>query len=254
MRDVSRAVIVTGGGRGIGRAISRRLARDFAVIGVGRTESDLVSLQAEIEQTGGRCGYCAGDVTHAETARQAVRIADDRGWPIGCLVCNAGIGKSGPTAELSYERWREVLDVNLDGALHFVQACLPRMVERGGGTICLMSSILGVRGAPYDAAYAASKHALVGLARSLALEYGKHNITAVPICPGYVESDMTRRVILGVMERRGIGEAEAEERVARFNPQRRIIPAEEVAEMVAFVCEGKVPSLSGHPLMLTGGA
>src|SRR4029453_18977294 len=134
------------------------------------------------------------------------------GWAVCSLVCNAGIGKSGPTAELAFEAWREVLDVNLDGTLHFVQACLPQMVARGGGTICLMSSILGVRGAPYDAAYTASKHALIGLARTLALECGRHNICTVPICPGYVESEMTRRVIRGAMERRGISEAEAEER------------------------------------------
>ena len=127
------------------------------------------------------------------------------------------------------------------------------MLQARHGVICLISSISGVKGYAYTAAYTASKHALVGLAKSLAQEYGRQGIVIVPICPGFVASEMTTRTIRGVMKRHGLSEEAAEQRVVRANPQRRIIPAEEVAEMVAFVCSGKVPSLSGNPLLLSGG-
>jgi len=94
----------------------------------------------------------------------------------------------------------------------------------------------------------------VGLARSLALEYAKHGIVVVPICPGFVESDMTDRTIAGQVKFRGLSQEDARTRVENFNPQKRIIPAAEIAEAVALVSSGKVASLNGHPLVLTGGA
>ncbi len=168
------------------------------------------------------------------------------------LICNAGIGYGGRTETFDQEKWREVFAVNVHGSFYFVQACLPDMLEQGRGTICLMSSILGVKGYKYQAAYTASKHALVGLARALGQEYGKKGIVTVPICPGFVESDMTRRTIHGLVQHQHISEAEAEKRVAATNPQQRIIPAEEVAEAVALVRGGGVPALNGNPLILSG--
>ncbi|HTK04845.1 MAG TPA: SDR family oxidoreductase [Candidatus Eisenbacteria bacterium] len=247
------ATIVTGGGRGIGRAVSLRLAAAGPVIVVGRTEKDLASTVAAIAAAGGRADMVAGDVRDPAVARAAVAKADALGWTVRNLVCNAGIGRSGPTATFDMALWREIFAVNVEGAMHFVQACLPRMLAARGGTICLMSSIAGLKGYACTAAYAASKHALVGLARSLGQEHGKHGITVVPICPGFVEGEMTDRTVAGIMERRGIGEDEARQRVAAVNPQRRIIPPEEVAEAVAFVCSGKVPSLGGDPLVMSGG-
>lgn len=254
MSDPILASIVTGGGRGIGRSIGSRLGSMGAVLLVGRTESDLRSAAEQIRQSGNpQVEVCVGDVADPTTAARAVALLRERGWTIRNLICNAGIGKGGPTESFDPELWRQTIDVNLGSSFHFVQACLPAMLESGRGIICLLSSISGLKGAAYNAAYSASKHALVGLARTLALEYGKRGIVAVPICPGFVESDMTRRTVRGLMKRRGIPPEEAEKLVARVNPQRRIIPPEEVAEMVAFVCSGKVPSLSGNPLILTGG-
>ena len=127
------------------------------------------------------------------------------------------------------------------------------MVKQKSGAICIMSSIAGLKGIKYSAAYSSSKHALIGLAKSLAQEYGKYGIVTVPVCPGFVESDMTTRTIRGLMERNKISEEEARARVAKTNPQKRIIPAEEVAEIISFICSNKAPSLSGNPLILSGG-
>src|SRR5207245_2801127 len=105
---------------------------------------------------------------------------------------------------------------------------------------------------PFDAAYTASKHALVGLARSLALEYGKHGIVIVPLCPGFVESQMTDRAVSGLMKRQGLSHDEARQRIASTSPQRRILPAAELADVVALICSGAIAAVSGNPLVLGG--
>jgi NAD(P)-dependent dehydrogenase (short-subunit alcohol dehydrogenase family) len=244
--------IVTGGGRGIGRAIARRLSNVGPVVVVGRTADDLDAIAAEIQAGGGAVAPCVGDVASPDTARSALAIAHARGWFVRNLICNAGIGKGGPTAEFDPEQWRRIFDVNVHGSFYFVQACVPGMVARGEGTLCFMSSTAGVKGVAFDAAYTASKHALVGLARSLALEYGKQGIVSVALCPGFIESDMTRRTIAGMVRRQGLSEQDAERKVAATNPLRRIMPPEEVAEVVALICSGALASVSGNPLILGG--
>ena len=253
MTDPIAISLVTGGGRGIGRAIAVRLARETPVLVVGRAQAALETVCGAITQVGGTAAFCSGDVSDPATAERAVHLVRERGWVVRNLICNAGIGGGGRTETFDPEKWRTVFAVNVHGSFYFVQACLPGMLEQRRGTICLMSSILGVKGHKYQAAYTASKHALVGLARALAQEYGKRGVVCVPLCPGFVESDMTRRTIHGLVEHQHLSEAEAEKRVADTNPQKRIIPAEEVAEAVALVCAGDVPALSGHPLILSGG-
>lgn len=245
--------IVTGGGRGIGRVVALRMAKDTNVIVVGRTEADLVSVCREIESFGGHADYVVGNVTDPATAMSAVDLAEKSAWTVRHLVCNAGFGKSGPLETFDEKVWKEIMDVNVNGAFYLVKACLPAMLGSGRGTVCLMSSIAGLKGYANVAAYCASKHALVGLARSMAKEFGKKGIVTVAICPGYVEGEMTDRSIRGVMERRGISLEEARQRVTGINPQNRIIPPEEVAETIAFVCSGKAPALSGDTLTLSGG-
>ncbi len=244
------ASIITGGGRGIGRAIARRLAGDTAVVLVGRTEVDLISARADILGDGGSAEYVAGDVTDPDTAQRAISLVRKKGWTARNLICNAGIGKSGAFEMFDAATWKQIFEVNVYGTFYFFQACVSEMLIHGGGTICIMSSVAGLKGYPYNAAYVASKHALVGMARSLALEYRTRGITVVPVCPGFVESDMTERTIHGVMERRGMGYDEARTRVARANSQQRIILAEEVAETIANVCAGKVLSPGGEPLII----
>lgn len=248
------AVIVTGGGRGIGRAISLRLANTYAVLVVGRSEPDLQATCDEITANGGTARYVAGDVGVKATADNAVRLVEELGWQLHSVICNAGVGKSSVTHELSADTWHDTFSVNVDGAFNFAQAALPLFVQQHGGVLCFINSIAGIKSYPYEAAYTASKHAVVGLAQSIALEYGKHGITSVAICPGFVESDMTERTINGLAARRGISHQEARQVIEKLNPQRRIIPAGEVAAMVDFVCRNKVPSLSGSCVVMSGGA
>lgn len=245
--------IVTGGGQGIGRAIARRMAEDSNVLVVGLDQEKLKSVCLDLHNLGLNADFVAGDVADENTAERVASHLKQNNWSVKNLICNAGIGKSGAVDSYGSEMWRRVFDVNVHGAFYFVKKFLPGMLERKSGNIILMSSTAGLRGFKYVAAYTASKHALVGFAKSLAQEYGKRGIVTVPFCPGYVDTEMTTRTIRGLMERQKISEEEARAKIAKINPQDRIIPPEEIAEMVAFVCSGKVPSLSGWPLSLSGG-
>jgi meso-butanediol dehydrogenase / (S,S)-butanediol dehydrogenase / diacetyl reductase len=239
---VRTAVIVTGGGRGIGRAISLRLLRESPVVVVGRTPADLDAVCSDGLRAGGQVVACVGDVADSATAAAALKLVRSRGWVVGHLVCNAGMGKGGPTAEFDPDLWRRIFEVNVHGCFYLVRACLPDMLARGTGAITIIGSLAGVAGVAYDAAYTASKHALVGFARSLALEYGKRGLTVTALCPSFVESEMTRRTIRGVMRRHGLSEAEAGQRVAARCPAKRILPAEEIAEAVALIGAGDLPA------------
>jgi NAD(P)-dependent dehydrogenase (short-subunit alcohol dehydrogenase family) len=208
------------------------------VVVVGRTFADLDAACAEAQHAGGQAVPCVGDVANPATAAAAVGLVRSRGWAVGHLVCNAGMGKSGPTAEFDPELWRRIFEVNVHGAFHMVRACLADMLARDVGVVTIVSSLAGVTGVAYDAAYSASKRALVGFARSLALEYRKRGLTVTALCPSFVESDMTRRTVRGVMRRHGLSEAEATRRVADRCPAKRILPAEEVAEAVALLGAG----------------
>lgn len=248
------AALITGGGRGIGRAQSIRLAQKQPVMLVGRTESALRETADVIRASGNVAEYVAGDVTDQQTASRIQEACESLGWNISSLVLNAGRGKSDPTDTFPLPLFREIFDLNLFSTLPLIQLVLPGMMERREGTIVFLCSTGGLKGLSHDAAYSASKHGQIGLARSLALEFGKYRISVVPICPGLVESEMTDRVIAGVARRRSLSIPEARALIESRIPQRRIIPAEEVAEVVAFACSGLAPSLSGSPLILSGGA
>lgn len=229
------AAIITGGGRGIGKAIALKLAAAQAVVVVGRTEPDLRQVCAEVAASGGTAAYCAGDVADPTTATSAMAILRAHGWSLRHLVCNAGVGKSGATESLESGAWTRVFDVNVHGCFHMVRACMPELMGQQGAAITIISSLAGVRGVAYDAAYTASKHALVGFARALAMEYRKHGPTVAALCPGFVDGEMTQRTIRGVMRRQGLDEAQARQRIAERSLAGRILAAEEIAEAVALL-------------------
>lgn len=246
--------IVTGGSRGIGRAVALKMAAYTAVMVVGRTEKDLVEVCAQIQANGGTADYCVGDVSWPAIAKECMRKCQANGWSVRNLICGAAYAEGGACATFNADVWRHMFAVNVHGTFYFVQACLPQMIEQKAGNICVISSSIGLKGCKYESAYSATKHALIGFAKSVALENAKHNIVIVPICPGFVETDMTGRTIAGIMKHRGFSEDQARDLIAEQNPQKRILPAEEVADAVDLVCSGRIPALNGNPLVLTGGA
>ena len=254
------AAIVTGGGRGIGRAISLRLIQDLPLIVGGRTKTDLDSLCLECAERGGVAAACVGDIADPATASAAVELAHSYGWTIQHLICKAGMGKSGATEKFDPDLWRRIFDVNIHGCFHFVQACLPDLLSAGGATITIISSMAGVTGVSHDAAYCASKHALVGFARSLAMEYSKSSLTIAALCPSFIESEMTQRSIQGLMKHRGLTELAATQRISDHCPAKRILPAGEIAEAVAllgtsqFEAAEALAKLGGYPIFGNNGS
>jgi NAD(P)-dependent dehydrogenase (short-subunit alcohol dehydrogenase family) len=242
-------VFVTGAGRGVGRAIALRFARDgFAVAVSGRSESPVHSVAQEIQALGGDALPLQCDVTSQPAVASAVAAAEDRLGPIDVLVNNAGIAESAPFATMDAALWERTLAVNLTGTYLCMRVVLPGMFERRGGRIINIASIAGKVGYPYTAAYCASKHAVLGLTRAVALEAAARNVTVNAICPGWLDTDMTARSIARIVERTGRTEAEARAALERMNPHGRLISPDDVAAVAAFLASPDAQSINGEAL------
>ena len=246
------AALVTGGGSGIGRAISLRLAKEMPVLLVGRTPNALATTASQIVEQGGVAEILPLDITAANAGGSVGDKLNELGWSIKTLVLNAGRGLTGPTERQELDQFRSVYEVNLFSALPLLKVVVPGMRQRKSGAIVFISSTAGLKGIGFDAAYASSKAAIISFARCLADEYGPDGISVVPVCPWFVEGDATERSIQSIARRRGISAEEARTFLEGKSPQKRIIPAAEVADTVAFVASGPL-SLSGHPIVLSGG-
>jgi NAD(P)-dependent dehydrogenase (short-subunit alcohol dehydrogenase family) len=146
------------------------------------------------------------------------------------------------------------MQVNLHGAFHATQAALPAMLEKKWGRVVMIASVAGKVGAPYTAAYTASKHALVGLTRSLAAEFADRGVTVNAVCPGYVDTPLTAENIRIAAERTGKAIEEMRERFQRFSPQGRLTTPEEVAHVVLFLCSEAAGNINGQAITVDGGA
>jgi NAD(P)-dependent dehydrogenase (short-subunit alcohol dehydrogenase family) len=170
------------------------------------------------------------------------------------LVNNAGIAESAPVHKTDDELWQRHLAINLTGSFYCIRAALPHMLERSWGRIINIASVAGKTGAPYIAAYSASKHGLIGLTRSVAMEVATKGITVNAICPGYVDTDMTNRAIKNIQSKTGRPAAEAEELLKRTNPQNRLVTSEEVAALALLLASDEGRSINGQAINIDGGA
>jgi len=221
MRD--RVALITGGGRGIGEAIARRFAAEGARLFItSRTPKDLERVALE---TGANFDIC--DVTQPKEIGALVRKIG----PVDILVNNAGIAESASFLRTDLETWRRVMDTNVTSAFLFCKALVPGMVERGYGRIVNIASIAGKRGAPYLTAYAASKHALLGFSSSLAMELQPKNITVNAICPGYVDTPMTRSNAARIAKLTGSTSKEVVKKLLASAGQAKLLHPGHIAEV-----------------------
>jgi NAD(P)-dependent dehydrogenase (short-subunit alcohol dehydrogenase family) len=174
--------------------------------------------------------------------------------PVDILVNNAGVGESHKFVDHPDELWQQHLEVNLTGTYRMCKAFAPTLIARGWGRIINIASVAGKVGGRYTAAYSASKHGVLGLTRSLALELAAHNITVNAVCPGYVDTPMTSRAIANIAERTGRTEQEARAILERTSPQNRLMAAEEVAAIVVFLASDLARGINGQAINLDGGA
>ena len=188
-----KVAIITGASRGIGKAIALRLAEHGASVVLNGTREQLLSeLADQITATGGQSAFVTGDVADPQTAELTVQTALDRFGRIDILVNNAGINTRSSTLDMALADWQRVLDINLNGTLHFCRAVLPTMIAQHDGRIVNISSTTAKTAHKNAApAYGASKAAVNYLTLHLAQEMARHNIRVNAICPGPVETDMS---------------------------------------------------------------
>jgi NAD(P)-dependent dehydrogenase (short-subunit alcohol dehydrogenase family) len=243
--------LVTGAARGIGGAIARMLAAEGATLTLlGRAREALEQLAADLP---GQHGVAVADITDPQQIQAAFEQAIAQRGRIAILVNNAGQAESAPFGKTSLELWNRMLSVNLTGTFVCAQAALSGMLAAGRGRIVNIASTAGQRGYAYVAAYAAAKHGVIGLTRSLALEVAKKGITVNAVCPGYTETDILRDSIANVVAKTGRSEDEARAQFAASNPQQRIVQPEQVADAVRWLCGSGADAVTGQAISVSGG-
>jgi len=257
LRLKDKIALVTGGGRGIGRAVALAFAREGASVAVvARTSAEVERVAAELrDECGVQTMHATCDVADAESvARAFASLAETFGRGADILVNNAGIAESAPVTRTDDAHWRRHIAVNLDGAFYCTRAALPAMIERGWGRIINVASIAGKTGAPYIAAYAASKHGVLGLTRSVALEVASKGVTVNAICPGYVDTDMTTHALQQIEAKTGRTAADALERIKGMSPQNRLVTPEEVAAVALLLASEDGRGITGQAINVDGGS
>lgn len=249
----NRHAVVTGAGRGIGSTIAATLAAHGARVSLlGR---NLANLNTVAKAVGGpsRAAPIVADVTDSRCVSAAFEKAREQFGPVHILVNNAGQAASAKFTDTDEALWHRITAVNIDGTYLCTRQAVPDMLKIGSGRIVNVASIAGLRGGAYISAYVASKHAVIGLTRSLALEFATKNITVNAVCPGYTDTDIVRDAITNIVRKTGRTEAEALESLLATNPQRRLITPEEVAHTVLWLCMPGTESITGQSIVLAGG-
>jgi NAD(P)-dependent dehydrogenase (short-subunit alcohol dehydrogenase family) len=244
-----KVALVTGGASGIGRAAALAFAREGALVAVAdRTEAAAQATVAMINATGGQAIAIAADVTHAEDVAAMVARTLIAFGRLDCAFNNAGIApfqvgslgqKLHETGEAS---WDAVLAVNLTGVFLCMKHQVPAMLRQGGGSIVNTASIAGLVGLPTSSAYVASKHAVIGITKTAALEYALDRIRVNAVCPGYIRTPMTDASV----ERRG------EELMSKI-PVRRIGEPDDIAEAVVWMSSDRAGYITGSAYAVDGG-
>ena len=247
--------IVTGASRGIGAAVAARLAsRGASITIMARSTEDLEEQATQLRNAHAtRIAAVTCDVSREDSVREAfARAVAEHGAP-HVLINNAGTAKAVTFLQTSYEVWRETLDVNLTGVFLCSQQVLPSMVAAASGRIVNIASTAGLRGYKMMSAYSASKHGVIGLTRSLALETAKLGVTVNAVCPGYVETGLVEQAIQNLMSARTISREEAKAMLLRPIPTGRFTTLEEVATAVEWLCSPDAANVTGIALPIAGG-
>jgi NAD(P)-dependent dehydrogenase (short-subunit alcohol dehydrogenase family) len=242
--------LVSGAGRGIGRAVATSLSRaGHRVVLTARSVDELTATAAGCP---GPALIVPGDITDPGFVESLFAQVESDWGPVDVLVANAGAGVSAPIAHTTDEQWQQMLDLNLTAPFRCIRRAVPSMVERGSGRIVVIASVAAKVGEPYISAYTASKHGVLGLVRSAAVELARTGVTLNAVCPGYVDTPMTEGTVSGIVEKTGRTPEQARAALVAKQPIGRLITPEEVADAVMF-CVGN-PGVTGQGINVDGGA
>ena len=241
---MKQTAIVTGGSRGIGRAAAARLARQGAAVCINYVEHRVQAEELAEELAGAGCRVMCfrADVADREAVEAMAEAVRERFGPITTVVSNAGIAGQMQFQDVAEADWDRYFAVNVKGAYHVIQAALPDMLHAHAGSIVTVSSMWGLRGASCEAVYSATKAALIGLTRSLALELAPTGIRVNCVAPGVINTDMVQ--VLGRETLRELAEA---------TPLGRLGTPEDVAAAVCFLAGEEAGFLTGQVLCADGG-
>ena len=246
---VDRVALVTGASSGIGRASAVAFARDGAkVIVSGRSREGCEKTVKMIKAVGGEASFIQADLKKAEEVEALIDRAIKTYGKLDCAFNNGGVmGDKGiPTTEYPEDLWDLLIDTNLKGTWLCMKYEIPQMLRNNGGSIVNMSSVVGLVGVPGWAAYVATKHGIVGLTKSVALEYAQANIRVNVICPGTIRTPMLDHITGG-------DDPQFEAMVSAAHPMGRIGTPEEVAEAALWLCSDATSFITGHTLVIDGG-
>ncbi|MEZ0066772.1 NAD(P)-dependent dehydrogenase (short-subunit alcohol dehydrogenase family) [Streptacidiphilus sp. MAP12-20] len=245
----SRICVVTGGSRGIGAAVAADLSAAGHRVVLAARDAD--ALRRAARTLPGPSLTVPVDLTAPGAADELFGRVEAEWGPAEILVAAAGAGASARLAETSDELWDQQLALNLTAPFRCLRRALPPMREAGWGRIVVVASVAAKVGAPYVAAYTASKHGVLGLVRAAAAELAGSGVTVNAVCPGYVDTPMTDATVAAIVARTGRDEAEARAALARMQPIGRLIRPEEVAAVVRLLLEQE--ALNGQGITVDGG-
>jgi NAD(P)-dependent dehydrogenase (short-subunit alcohol dehydrogenase family) len=260
MKLRNKVAVITGGGRGIGRAIALTFAREGAkLVLMARTSSQLEAVCKEAEAAGTEAIPVTGDIGRKADIEALVTKTVECFGPPDIVVSNASITRRGLIVDHDDEDWLKVIETNLFGTYLVVKYFLRTMVPRGTGRIVSIASVAGKVGHPFNSSYAASKHGILGLIRTAALEtevMGVPGITVNAICPGATKTEMLSGeggLFEWLAKTRGISREEAEKGVTRLNIQKRMLDPDEIAGLALYLASDEAKGVTGQAISIDGG-